>query len=169
VETERLQLREWRETDLDDATAMLTDPDVARYVETIADREDCWRSVIALQTGHWALRGYGWWVVTSRSDARFMGYCGLWKPEGWPAVELAWCLAKDYWGKGFALEAGRAAVAWAWQALDVPAIAGFIDPQNHQAKSAAAKLGFRSTGASTVIHGTVADVYRLERPGARAT
>jgi RimJ/RimL family protein N-acetyltransferase len=161
--TRRLELREWRDEDLNDATALFMDTDVNRYLDPVADRADCWRKVIALQTGHWALRRCGWWVVQRRTDGCFLGFCGLWNPEDWPGTELAWALNRSAWGQGYATEAARAALTWGWDTLPISEVLGFIVPGNHRPVLAAERLGFRRRGTTT-IHDRVVDVYYLRRP-----
>src|SRR5215218_3080085 len=60
--TERLLLREWQARDLDAHAAMAADPEVMRYLGGVLDRSESWRQM-AVHAGHWALRGYGNWVV----------------------------------------------------------------------------------------------------------
>jgi RimJ/RimL family protein N-acetyltransferase len=161
--TERLEMREWRDEDLDDATALFTDPEVNRHLDAVADRDECWRTVIAVQAGHWALRGYGCWVLQRRDDGRFLGFCGLWRPEGWPGVELVWALARSAWGQGYATEAARAALRWGWETLGLSEVIGLIVPGNQRPVVAAERLGFRRRGRTTA-DGRVVDVYHLPRP-----
>jgi RimJ/RimL family protein N-acetyltransferase len=164
LSTTRLVLREWRDGDLDAVTAMLTDPKVSRYLEPTPDRAACWRRIIALQAGHWALRGFGWWVVRGRNDDAFLGYCGLWYPEGWPGVEIAWGLVRTAWGNGYAHEAAEAALEWAWANLQVSHVIALIAPQNRRSLATAARLGFRPTGGCTEVAGLWTSIYSLGRP-----
>ena len=57
--------------------------------------------------GHWALRGYGPWAIEDKAGGRFVGYSGLWNPEGWPEPEVIWSLMADCHGRGYATEAAR--------------------------------------------------------------
>src|SRR5438128_835963 len=118
LETERLVLRPFCDADIDGYAAMCADPDVMRYVRDrgVLSREDAWRQM-AMLVGHWQLRGFGMWAVEERSTARFIGRVGLHFPEGWPDREIAWALARSYWGRGFALEAARAGLAYAFGPL----------------------------------------------------
>ena len=63
---------------------------------------------MALFIGHWALRGYGIWVV--EREGALIGRIGLWQPEGWPGLEVGWLLGRDAWGHGYATEAARASM-----------------------------------------------------------
>jgi RimJ/RimL family protein N-acetyltransferase len=99
--TERLLLRGFHERDLDDYAAMMADSEVTRF---LADgkplsRADAWRHM-ALFTGHWTLRGFGMWAVEERSTGRLVGRIGCLMPEGWPAFEIGYVLARAAWGIG---------------------------------------------------------------------
>jgi RimJ/RimL family protein N-acetyltransferase len=82
LQTERLLLREMRESDLDAFASFMADEDVVRYLSGVTmTRDEAWRS-IATGLGHWHLRGYGTWAVERKSDGAFMGRVGLINPEG---------------------------------------------------------------------------------------
>ncbi|HEX2084604.1 MAG TPA: GNAT family N-acetyltransferase, partial [Solirubrobacteraceae bacterium] len=114
--TERLTLRPFENEDLDAWAAIVGDPEVAEFIGGVRDRAEAWMRMAAYH-GHWVLRGYGQWAVVETESSRFVGRCGLWNPEGWPELEVGWTLARDVWGRGYATEAGRAAVAWGRSAL----------------------------------------------------
>ena len=160
IRTERLLLREWREEDLDAYAAMLADPEVARYIGGVLDRAGAWRQM-AMFTGHWELRGYGLWVV--EVEGRMIGRAGLWCPEGWPGLELGWALARGAWGRGYATEAARAAMAWAWAALRPPALISLIHPENERSARVAERLGMAPAGEHEV-NGARALVYEITAP-----
>jgi hypothetical protein len=101
LETERLLLRQFRDTDIDAYAAMLADPEVMRYIGEgkPLTRDDAWRNM-AMVAGHWSLRDYGMWAAEERSSGAFVGRVGLYYPEGWPGQEVGWALARPYWGEG---------------------------------------------------------------------
>jgi len=107
LETARLRLREWRESDVDPYLELTSDPEAMRHLgggETM-DRDLTWRN-IALILGHWALRGYGFWAVEEKATGAFAGRVGLWYPEGWPEMEVGWALLRKHWGKGLRRRSG---------------------------------------------------------------
>ena len=140
LETDRLLLRGWRDSDLDAHAALCADPEVMRFMGGPVDRIASWRQM-ALYAGHWSLRGYGNWVLERRSDGRLIGRAGLWNPAGWPGVEVGWKLARDVWGQGYATEAGRASIAWAWRNLDTDQLISVIAPDNTASIRVAERLG----------------------------
>jgi RimJ/RimL family protein N-acetyltransferase len=160
--TPRLLLREWRESDLEAHAALSADPEVMRYLGGVLERPESWRQM-ALFSGHWALRGYGIWVIERRADGLVLGRAGLWNPEGWPGLEVGWGLARHAWGQGYATEAGRAAIEWAWKVLDAPRLISVIDPENRASMRVAERLGLRPVRRDTV-RGRPVEIFGLERP-----
>jgi RimJ/RimL family protein N-acetyltransferase len=144
LHTERLVLRALRAEDLDPFAAIVSDPEVMRFLDDgePLTRQTCWRGM-ALFLGHWHLRGYGWWGVEERATGRFLGRVGLYNPEGWPGIELGWLLARSSWGKGYATEAGRAALEWGFTVVGADEIISIIRPQNSRSIRVAEKLGER--------------------------
>jgi RimJ/RimL family protein N-acetyltransferase len=140
IETERLVLREWREEDVDPYFGMFSDPRVSRFVAATPSRADAWRS-IAVEIGHWQIRGYGRWAVTRKETGAFIGRAGLLYPEGWPDIELAWALAPAAWGHGFATEAARAAMDYGFGTLGLERLTSNIDPENEPSQRVAQRLG----------------------------
>jgi RimJ/RimL family protein N-acetyltransferase len=162
--TERLILREFRQDDLDAYAEMCADPEVMRHLSVdgaVLSRQDAWRQM-AMFAGHWALRGYGTWAIEERASGRFVGRVGLHFPEGWPDRELGWALARPYWGRGFASEAARAAVAHAFGDLGWPHVISLIHPDNARSIALALRLG-ETLVADVELRGVVHRVYRLTR------
>jgi RimJ/RimL family protein N-acetyltransferase len=91
LETERLMLREWRDSDLEAEAAVSADPEVMRFLGGVISRDEAWRRM-AFHAGHWLIRGYGNWVVELRDGGGAIGRVGLWRPEGWPGLEVGWRL-----------------------------------------------------------------------------
>ena len=72
---------------------------------------------MALAMGHWAIRGYGFFSVEHRETGAWVGRIGPWYPEGWPGPEVGWTLSPDHRGRGYATEAARASVEFAFTEL----------------------------------------------------
>ena len=164
LETDRLKLRMWRESDLDDYAALSADPQVMRYIGpgNVLSRADAWRS-IAFFMGHWQMRGYGHWAVESKETGRMIGRIGFLNPEGWPGFEIGWTLARHAWGKGYAIEGARAALRYAFTTLDKPHVISLIHPDNAASIRLAERLGERREGTARVSDIDVL-VYGIDRP-----
>lgn len=166
LRTERLLLRGLQPGDLDAYAAMYADPEVMRYLEDgrPLDRAAAWRSM-AVHLGHWQLRGYGQWALVDRATSELVGRAGLWEPEGWPGLEVGWLLARPHWGQGFATEAGRAAIDYAFEVLGTEQVISLIRPENHLSIRVAERLG-ESYERTIELLGARADVYGTRHPRA---
>ncbi|MBV8536674.1 MAG: GNAT family N-acetyltransferase [Alphaproteobacteria bacterium] len=165
LETQRLRLRGWRESDFDPYARMMADADVARFIGGAMARNDAWRSMATI-IGHWAVRGYGFWVVERKTDGAFLGRIGLWQPEGWPGVEVGWGLDRPYWGQGYASEAAHAAFDHGFRTLPVARLISLIDPKNTPSQRVAERLGeVKGAPATIVLFGNsyTLDVWEMTR------
>jgi len=149
LETERLILRGWRPEDFEPLAAIHADPEVMIFLGGVQERNDAWRSLSSL-AGHWALRGYGKWAVERRSDGAMMGRVGLINPEGWPGLEIGWTLGRSYWGKGYATEAARAAMRYAFLTQKVDRMISCIDAGNVASQGVARRIGETKTGTDVL-------------------
>jgi len=151
IETERLVLRPWRAGDFDAYAALSADAEVMRHLGLPPGfgkpqtRAEAWRSLAGV-IGHWALRGYGLWAVEERGSCALAGRVGVLNPEGWPAMEIAWTLARPFWGKGYATEAARAARAWAQERLAPERLISMIHAGNLRSRRVAERLGCWAEG-----------------------
>ncbi|HKC23671.1 MAG TPA: GNAT family N-acetyltransferase, partial [Thermoanaerobaculia bacterium] len=144
--TDRLRLRPFRSKDFETHAAICSDAEVMRYIRAGAlSRVDSWWQM-ARYMGHWQLRGYGLWAVIERATDRLVGHLGFLDPEGGHGFELGWVLAREAWGKGYALEGTRAAVEHAFTALGRERIVCLIQPENARSIRVAERLGARPRG-----------------------
>lgn len=164
IETERLVLRMFRESDTDAYADMMSDPEVMRFLGgQPVPRAEAWRNM-AMILGHWQLRGYGMWAVEEKEGGEMVGRVGCWRPEGWPGLEVGWTLRRRFWGRGYATEAARASLDYAFTALDQPRVISLIAPDNVNSIRVAERLGERPEGEWEVL-GTKLIVYAVWREG----
>ena len=159
LSTDRLTLRGWREDDLAPYAEITGDPEVMRFMGGPLDLADAWRQM-AFFAGHWELRGYGLWVV--EREGELIGRIGLHNPEGWPGLEVGWLLGRHAWGHGYATEAARAAVEFAWRELGAEELISLIAPGNTASAAVAARLGMRPTEEYD-LRGQTVVTHRLSR------
>lgn len=138
IETDRLILRAPREADF---AAMLAfnDSPRAAFVGGGAPRQQIWRGLLA-NIGLWALRGYGLYSVESKAGD-FIGRVGVLFHDGWHEPELGWHLYDGYEGRGYALEAARAAQADYHARISPAPLISYIDPANQRSQALAGRLG----------------------------
>ena len=161
METERLVLRMFRESDTDVYAEMLADPEVMHFLGKPMSRQEAWRNM-AMVLGHWHLRGYGMWAVEEQASGELVGRVGCWRPEGWPGLEVGWTLRRRFWGRGYATEAARASVAYAFEALDQTRVISLIAPENVNSIRVAERLGEKPEGEWDIF-GTKVIIYAVGR------
>jgi RimJ/RimL family protein N-acetyltransferase len=163
IRTERLLLRLPRANDLDPLIEIHEHPDVVRFLSgnPASGRPGAWRT-LAMFVGHWTLRGYGPWVVEESATGAVIGRVGLWNPEGWPGIEIGWVIHHARWGHGFATEAARAALGWAWDHVDTDHIISIIEPGNVRSIRVAEKIG-EQYEATDFLDGKTVAIYGVHR------
>jgi ribosomal-protein-alanine N-acetyltransferase len=142
LRTERLILRPWRDDDVEPFAALNADPVVMEHFPAVLDRAQSDAAVARIRT-HFDREGFGLWAVEVPGGAPFIGFAGLQRPAFLPAfVEAGWRLARPYWGAGYATEAARAAVDFAFDVLYLPELISMTVPANVRSQRVMAKLGF---------------------------
>lgn len=166
IETERLILRPPLAEDAEPILGMMADADVARFITIdgkAQDRAMAWRGFATI-IGHWQIRGYGFFSVLEKSTGAFVGRVGPWMPEGWPALECGWSIARPHWGKGYAPEAAIAAIRWTFERFpDLDRIISVIDPRNANSQAVAKKVGETNTGEIFAFWGMKLDIWAAGR------
>lgn len=163
IETERLTLRPFREDDVVALFNLSQEPDVMRYVgdRRVPTLQEAWRAV-AGWLGHWDLRGYGQWAIEERGSGQFIGRTGIINPAEWPGPEVGYLLGKPWWGRGYAIEAARAAMDWGFEQIGFTDLISLIDPDNHASIAVATRLGETLRG-ETELSGHRVLIYGITR------
>ena len=165
LETDRLLLRAHSLDDMD-AFAAFYASDHAKFVGGPMTRELAWRT-LALEAGHWLLRGFGRWAIVEKDSGRWVGITGLWYPEGFPEHELGWDLAEDATGKGYATEAAKAARAYAYDSLGWTTLISLVADGNDASAAVAKRMGARADGRFTHERFGEMTIYRHPGPEAQ--
>ena len=160
LETERLIMRMWRDADFEEYAELCADPEVMRYLGgKVFDRTEAWRQMASM-IGHWYLRGYGIWAVEEKKSGRLAGRIGCINPEGWPGFEVGWTLKREFWGKGYATEGARRALAYAFGELRQDHVISLIYPANAASIRVAERLGEKLEGR-TPLYGHDVLIYGI--------
>jgi ribosomal-protein-alanine N-acetyltransferase len=144
LETHRLLFRRLRLADLDSLYALYRDPDIRRYFpEGTLTYEETKEELEWFLNGHPAQPELGLWATIHKETNRFIGRCGLlpWTIEQRPEVEVAYLLAKEYWGQGLGTEAARAIARYGFEQLQLARLICLIDPENQASRQVASKIG----------------------------
>lgn len=146
LDTPRLRLRAWRDSDLDPLAEMCADPLVMRYFPGLLSRDDC-AAAMARCRIHFTRYGFGFWALELKGEGRLIGLAGL----AWsrlqlpfcPAVEIGWRLAHEYWGQGLAREAAEASLACAFERLQLPEVVAYTAALNEPSLGLMEALGMQ--------------------------
>jgi RimJ/RimL family protein N-acetyltransferase len=145
LHTARLLLRGWRDEDVAAFAEMTADPAVMQYLLPLSDRGLSVEAWVARARAHWDEHGFGQWVVELPDAVSFIGVIGLgivsYEAAFTPAVEVAWRLARAYWGHGYATEAARAALDYGFGELGLSEIVALTVPANQGSRRVMERLG----------------------------
>jgi RimJ/RimL family protein N-acetyltransferase len=163
---DRVCLRRWRDSDREAFAAMNADARVMEYFPGLLTRAESDAMVDRIEQ-HFDERGFGLWATEVQSVAGFIGYTGLSVPRFsahfTPCVEIGWRLALEHWGRGYATEAVRLALAYGFATLALPEILSFTSELNHRSRAVMARLGMRRDPADDFDHPAVAEGHPLRR------
>ena len=155
IDTPRLTLRGHRLDDFADSLALWSDPEVTRHIGgRPSTEEEVWARLLRY-AGHWALLGFGYWVVREKGSGRFVGEVGFadfrrdMDPPLGPAPEGGWVLTPAAHGKGYATEAVLAALAWGEARHGWARTMCIIGPENAPSLRVAEKCGYREIRRAT--------------------
>lgn len=132
IETERLYLRQWQASDFAIFAAMNGDPEVMKYFPKLLSAKVS--DIIASKCQQLIEdNGWGFWALSlkdcSNKNDAFIGFVGLNQTHAdmsfAPCVEIAWRLRKEFWGQGYATEAARASLDFAFSELALDEVVAF--------------------------------------------
>jgi RimJ/RimL family protein N-acetyltransferase len=166
LQTERLILRSWQETDRAPFAALNADPRVMEYFPSVLAREesDLFAAKISQRIDE---NGFGLWAIEVRGGAPFIGFVGLSRPRFetafTPGIEVGWRLAYDHWGRGYATEAATAALDDAFHRFNLDEILSFTSRQNQRSQRVMEKLGMTHDPVDDFDHPEIPDGHPLRR------
>jgi RimJ/RimL family protein N-acetyltransferase len=146
IETDRLILRRFELSDLDDFAAIMADPEVMRFSKSGPwTRDITQRFLEGCQIDYSEKRwGYGRLAAVHKADQRLIGFAGLARfddVDGSPEVELGYRLLPAYWGQGLGTEAAAASRDHAFHDLGMTRLIAMIEPENVASIRVAEKIG----------------------------
>lgn len=148
METERLILREWKESDVLPFARMNQDPEVMRYFPKRLNSEES-EALVQRINKHIADRGFGLWAVQVKDGADFIGFIGFnytdFPAEFTPCIEIGWRLDKSFWGKGYATEGAKACLA-SVSRWGLDEIYSFTSEINTPSERVMRKIGMKKAG-----------------------
>ena len=178
IETNRLILRPWKDSDYEGFYQLNTDPQVMEFFPELLSRPES-DALADRIVNHFNEHGYGLWAVERKDNTEFIGFTGLncptWEASFTPCVEIGWRLAHSAWGHGFAPEAALASLNFGFESLGLKEILAFTVPKNIRSRRVMEKIGMHHDRTADFYHPKISRnhplslhvLYRLSSSGLR--
>jgi RimJ/RimL family protein N-acetyltransferase len=164
ITTPRLLLRQWRSSDRQPFSEMNADPRVMEFFPAPLSREESEALVDRIEQ-HFADHGFGIWAVEIPDLTPFAGFVGLAIPRFdahfTPCVEIGWRLAARYWGLGFATEAARAVLNFAFGRIHLDEVVSMTSKCNERSRGVMQRIGMTYSSLDDFLHPLVPKDHRL--------
>lgn len=160
-DTARIHLRGGYASDLDPLDTFFSSAE-SRYVGGPRPRAETWDALCS-GVGHWALRGFGLWILTDKVEGNVLGVAGLQQPDGWPEPELIWVMLGDYTGQGLATEAVQGIRQFAAREFGIKTPISLIYPEYRKVVRMAEKMGAERIADVDIPEGLV-PAWRFPEP-----
>ncbi len=165
LRTERLLLRQWRDSDREPFAELNADPETMRYFPATIAREES-DAFVDRVSELIAERGWGLWAVEVVGGSPFVGFVGLNVTRFEPlvgAVEIGWRLRREHWGKGYATEAAREALRFGFEELGLEEIVSFTSVENTPSRRVMERIGMTRDPSRDFDHPGIPAGHPLQR------
>jgi len=166
MQTERLTLRRWQESDLAPLAALHGDPEVMRYFPKPLTRTESDAFVRRIEE-KFDRQGFGVWAVELTATQSFVGAVGLNIPSFQsaftPCVEVMWRLGREHWGRGYATEAAKACLQFGFHTAKLSEIVAWTVPHNVRSRAVMERLGMTRNPEEDFDHPDVDENSALRR------
>lgn len=167
LETPRLILRTLENSDYDAMLSINRDEQVMRYFPGIQDVEKTKLLIEKIQA-HFSEHGFSLYAVVLKENDEFIGFTGLltatFEAPFTPAVEIGWRLASSHWGKGYATEAAKAVLDYAFNTLKLNEVVSFTTVNNTPSRRVMEKIGLTHNPDDDFIHQAIPEEYAELKP-----
>jgi RimJ/RimL family protein N-acetyltransferase len=179
LSTDRLILRTWKSDDIPLMAAISSDPLVMEHFPYTQDLAATQKLIAHIQD-HYEKYGYCLYALEIKNTGEFIGFVGLnhpsfdipgFIPKSLPIVEIGWRLSSTHWGKGYATEAAKAVLKYAFNELNLKEIISFTVPANIKSRRVMEKIGLHHSETDDFNHPKIDEgsplkqhvLYRLAR------
>lgn len=149
LETPRLILRHWQESDHESYIQLNADMEVMEFFPSTLSPEESLAQIDRI-AARITEDGYGFFALERKDNHRFIGFTGLSNPgfECWftPCIEIGWRLSKANWNQGFATEAAKACLEFGFETLALNEIYSFTSIHNLRSEQVMKKIGMAQVG-----------------------
>ncbi|MGA7161374.1 MAG: GNAT family N-acetyltransferase [Bacteroidota bacterium] len=144
LETERLVLRTWKESDILPFSIMNGDSQVMKFFPNILSHDETFALYERITTDI-DRRGFGLFAVEAKQTENFMGFIGFDEPRFsayfTPCVEIGWRLDKRFWDQGYATEGAKACLEYGFSNLGFKEVVSFTSKLNTKSIAVMKKIG----------------------------
>ncbi len=166
IETERLILRTWKKEDAEKYFQMNQDPKVIELLRGPLTMEQVIDFISAVNN-HADKHGYALYAAELKATSELIGFIGLnyidWESHFTPAIEIAWRLGSQYWGKGFATEGAKASLEYGFKQCTLKEIVSFTVPANTRSIRVMEKIGLNRDVHGDFAHPQLPADHRLSQ------
>lgn len=162
LETDRLRLGPWRLDHFEPLVALFADAETTRFIGGTMEKKSVW-GILHMRIGIWVAHGFGLFAIEEKATGKLVGWSGLIRHFDWPEHEIGYTIDRSSWGRGYATEASRAALAWAFAATGLGSLVSYVHPDNLRSARVAEKLGAAREGAIS-LRGIPVNVWRHRAP-----
>ena len=166
LETERLLLRRWKDSDREPFAKLNANPRVMEFLPGCLTRKESDQMVDRIES-NFENYGFGLFAAELKETAAFIGFIGLhtatFQAHFTPCVEIGWRIAAPYWGKGLAPEGSRAVIQFAFERLKLESLVSFTAPENVASRRLMEKLGMTHDPKDDFDHPKLPVGHRLRR------
>lgn len=165
LETPRLILRRLRRDDVDAVFEVIGDAETMQYYPRRFERKDA-EEWVERNLKRYVEHGSGLYAVVLKSTREVIGDCGLVQQnvEGTPLLEVGYHFRRDQWGMGYATEAARACIDYAFRNMNANKVISLIRPENMPSRRVAERNGMRIERQITYF-GLPHLIYAMTREG----
>lgn len=165
-DTERLRLRLWTDADRDAFRRMNAAPRVMKFFpSTLSEAES--DALLGRIRAHQEEHGFTFWAVEDTRTGNIAGFTGLarvtFDAPFTPCVEIGWRFLPEYWGKGYAIEAARSVMEYAFKVLNLPEVVAFTTETNLPSQGLMQRLGMLHNPAEDFDHPALPPDHPLHR------
>lgn len=149
LKTERLILRQWTNDDFSPFSKICGDAEVIEFYPKPLTEEESYGLGSRIQSLI-KERGWGFWAIELPNRKKFIGFVGLHIPKESlpcsPCVEIGWRIAKEFWNQGYATEAAKESLRYAFTTLNLNEVVSFTTVANVRSQAVMQKIGMSNTG-----------------------